>query len=103
MTVKVSYIGYRDEYNEWRPSDDIVDLSNDVDNGKLVDESSGNTNNNFADLGETLVPIPSQQFCLYNELAFKIKLLLISNRKADLQCKIIINYAMMDFCTEVFQ
>ena len=91
-SVKVSYIGYSDEYNEWRPRDDIVDLTSDADNGKLVDESSGNTNHDFADLGETLVPIPSQQFCLYNELAFKIKSLLISNRKADPQCKIIMTF-----------
>ena len=57
-----------------------------------MDESSGNTNHDFTDLEETLVPIPSQQFCLYNELAFKTKLLLISNRKTDPQCKIIMMF-----------
>ena len=92
-SVKVSYIGYGDEHNEWRSSEDIIDLVSNADNGELVDESSGNTkgntNHDFANLGETLVPIPSQQFCLYNELTFKIKSLLISNRKADPQCKII--------------
>lgn len=93
-SVKVSYIGYGDEYDEWRPSDDIVDLISDADNGEHVDESAspGDGNHDFANSGETLVPIPSQQFCLYNELAFKIKSLLISSRKADPQCKIIMTF-----------
>ena len=89
-SVKVSYIGYGNEYNEWRPSEDIVDLINDTDNG----ESSSSTKNDFADVEETTVPMsmPSQQFCLYNELAFRIKSLLISNRKADPLCKILITF-----------
>ena len=81
-SVKVSYIGYDDEYNEWRPSDDIVDLST----------MANLWMNRQVKLGETLVPIPSQQFCLYNELALKIKSLLISNRKADPQCKLIMTF-----------
>ena len=70
--------------------EDFVDFTNDTDNG----ESSSNTKNDFADEKETTEPIamPSQQFCLYNELAFRIKSLLISNRKADPLCKILMTF-----------
>lgn len=96
--VKVSYIGYGDEYNEWRPIDDIVDLVRDADNGELVDSLVDDIKiTNDFDSGETQGPIPSHQFCLYNELAFKIKSLLISNRKADPQCKITMTFDKLCF------
>ena len=62
--VKIHYLGYNTEYDEWRDSQDVIDLSQ----TKAVHDSSGTV--------ESYTP-----FSLYFELGTKIKLSLLSRRK----------------------
>lgn len=78
--VKVRYIGYSSEYDEWRLRDEIVDLS---------DDSSENDCTDF--------PASIQHFCLFQELALRIKSLLSSNRKGDPICRIIMSFDSISF------
>ena len=74
--VKVRYIGYSSECDEWRSRKDIVHL-NDEESSSSSDESDG------ADLSQ----LPRKRiklFCLYEELASRVKSLLVSCSKADL-------------------
>lgn len=78
--MKVRYIGYSSDCDEWRSRNDIVQL-NDGESSSSSDESDG------ADLSQ----LPSKSFkpfCLYEELASRIKSLLVSSRKADPLCRV---------------
>ena len=58
--VQIHYVGYSDTYDEWRPRDDIV---------------------NF-------VSSNSEEFCLHNELALRVKSSLVSQRRSNPAVKI---------------
>ena len=78
--VKVRYIGYGSECDEWRSRKDIVHL-NDEESSSSSDESDG------ADLSQ----LPRKRikpFCLYEELASRVKSLLVSSKKADPVCRV---------------
>ena len=66
--LKVRYIGYSTSFDEWRGKEDIIDLSGSDPEEDVIKFPSG----------------PFQQFCLFQELAFRIKLSLISSRKRKL-------------------
>ena len=77
--VKVRYIGYGRKYDEWRKTDDIIDLN----------EEDRNSDE------ETLSLLGSKQlskFCLFEELACQIKSSLLSNRKANPVCSIVMSF-----------
>ena len=66
--VKVRYIGYSSDFDEWRRKDDIVELSDDESSSK---SDGGSRQRSLGSL---------QRFCLFEELALRIKELLISSR-----------------------
>ena len=65
--VKVAYMGYSDEYDEWRRVEDVVAM-----------EESEKEND---DVLAPFQPMKAPKFCLFEELARKIKSQLYSNRK----------------------
>ena len=83
--VKVRYIGYSSDFDEWRRKDDIVELSDD----ESSSESDGGSRQRS--LGSL------QRFCLFEELALRIKELLISSRKKDPMCRIVMSFDRMSF------
>lgn len=91
--VKVHYIGYGNEHNEWRSRSDIVEL-----NGE---ESESNCDELESHDGETtsvaLTKRMNRQFCLYDELRSRIKSLLSSQRKADPVCHISMSFDTIYF------
>ena len=72
-TVKVRYVGYRNECDEWRAMDDIVDLNEDDSN---VEQDSVEGSFQF-DLYTTLEIPQRKKYCLYKELTYTIKSLLV--------------------------
>ena len=81
--VKVRYIGYSSDFNEWRRKDDIVELSD--------DESSSES-----DVDSRQLSLGSlRRFCLFEELG--IKELLISSHKKDPMCRIVMSFDRMSF------
>ena len=63
--MKVRYIGYGEDYDEWRLLEDIVEL-NDV----INDSSSGDEE---AEVVTSTTAVQVGKFCLYEELAYRIK------------------------------
>lgn len=60
--VKVRYVGYGSEFDEWRLESDVVHLTEESDSDSAGEEDSFNV---FATLG-----IPSRRkFCLYEDLS----------------------------------
>ena len=82
--VKVRYVGYSRKYDGWRKADDIVDL---------------NESDNSSDEEASLLLGRSQlsKFCLFEELACQIKSSLMSNRKADPVCSIVMSFDTLHF------
>ena len=62
--VKVSYMGYGSQYDEWRPKSDIIDLSvqKEVENAHVSE-----------DVSTAIAQFPKQPFNLYEDLATRIK------------------------------
>ena len=88
--VKVRYVGYGSEYDEWRSKEDIVDLHKEE-----SDPSSDESHNDDSDVLSSLCK--RTQFCLYDELGSRIKSLLLSNRKADPVCRISMTFDTIYF------
>ena len=74
--VKVRYIGYGSKYDEWRSSDEIVDLE------------EGDNNEAEVTRGEQLSPVA--KLCLFKELACNIKLSLFSHTGREIQCVLLL-------------
>lgn len=70
--VKVRYVGYGSERDEWRASKDIVVLNETDSSGDDSDEER-----------DGLPKITFKPFCLYDELGYQIKSCLMSDRKRD--------------------
>lgn len=87
--VKVSYVGYGSEFDEWRSVDDIVTLTEE-------DESSSEEEGSF-DLIATLGMPARKRFCLYDELGSRIKSLLISDRRSNPVCCVTMNFDSIYF------
>ena len=79
--VKVRYIGYSSDFDEWRARDDIVELSDSESDSDSKQRPSGTI----------------QRFCLFEELTLRIKELLISRRKGDPVCHIVMSFDRMSF------
>ena len=75
--VKVRYIGYGQEFDEWRLTEDIMELSE----SSSTDDSS-----------VTATPLSVDRLCLYKELAYRIKALLCSPRKGNPACRVVMNF-----------
>ena len=85
-SVKVRYIGYGEDSDEWRKEEDIVNLEE--------DDSSAEGTPPFSCQPE----LPTvTKFCLYKELAFRIKSMLYSNRKGDPLCSIVMSFDSVHF------
>ena len=85
--VKVRYIGYSKKYDEWRKADDVIDLS-ESDNSDEETESGAKSL-----LGKRQL----SKFCLFEELASQIKYSLVSNRKDDPICSIVMSFDTLHF------
>ena len=82
--VKVRYIGYGAEWDEWRSLDYIVELHN--------------RNSSSSDEATTTTPVPSEgRFCFYNELRNNIKSMLVAKRKDDPVCTIVMTFDKVYF------
>ena len=85
-SVKVRYIGYGEDFDEWRKEEDIVNLEE--------DDSSADGTPPFSCQPE----LPTfTKYCLYKEIAFRIKSMLYSNRKADPLCSILMSFDTVHF------
>ena len=82
--VKVSYIGHGSEYDECRLKDEIFEISEETSNASAEDNDSH-------------LMYTSIHFSLFEELAFRIKSLLSSNRKGDPVCRIIMPFDAVSF------
>ena len=82
-SVKVSYIGYGSQYDEWRPRTEVV----------LLDGNEDSSDESECDI--SLAPV--KPFCLYKELACRIKSLLLSYRKGDPVCCITMSFDSIYF------
>ena len=81
--VKVGYIGFTDEYDEWRRLEDIV----------TVEEEE-----EYKEEEDNAYSAPSQlKFCLFEELACRIKLLLFSSRKGSPVCSVSMSFDRVHF------
>lgn len=85
--VKVRYVGYGRKYDEWRKADDIVDLN----------ESDSSDQETVSLLGRSEGRSQLSKFCLFEELACQIKSSLVSNRKADPVCSIVMSFDTLHF------
>jgi len=84
-TVKVHYIGYSSRFDEWRAKIDVVDLSDDINTVPEGSELADNVEDmSCLDSGPFSAVL--KPFSLYEELAYKIKCLLLSSRKGDPTC-----------------
>ena len=79
--VKVGYIGFSNEYDEWRRLEDIVNIEEE-------DEEEDN---------DYLAPSSRLKFCLFEELACQIKTLLFSSRKASPVCSLSMSFDRVHF------
>ena len=94
--VKVRYIGYSREYEEWRSKEDIVELN--VEDESSFDEQDGHDESNTIPAAPFSTNHQSlKQFCLYDELASRIKSLLLSHRKGDPICRINMSFDTIYF------
>lgn len=82
--MKVRYIGYGAECDEWRPLKGIIELNSDSCN---LDSSTEE-----AVYPSTSCGCVEWQFCLYKELRDRIKSLLYTNRKGDPVCTIVVPF-----------
>ena len=80
------YFGYGDEYDEWRRIEEIV----------TVDEDEEENDSDLAP-SQLLAPTAAMKFCLFDELACRIKSLLSSSRKASPICSIILSFDPLQF------
>lgn len=92
--VKVRYIGYSSNYDEWRSRKDVVRLNGD-EQGSSSDENDDT--NPSESLHGLSVAKRMKQFCLYEELGSRIKSLLLSYRKADPVCCISMSFDTIYF------
>jgi len=81
--VKVSYIGYDSNYDEWRRKDDVIDLDNDDEYDSDVPSACRR---------QLVTP-----FSLFEELAHNIKSSLSSQRKGDPCCCIDMSFDSLHF------
>ena len=81
--VKVRYMGYGEEYDEWKLLEDIIELSE----SSSTDEASSVTTTSFS-VGK---------FCLYKELAYRVKALLCSSRKGNPLCRVVMSFDIIYF------
>ena len=79
--AKVRYVGYGSDFDEWKARDDIVELSDSESDCDLREQPSSTI----------------QRFCLFEELALRIKELLISSRKGNPVCRIVMSFDRMSF------
>ena len=83
--VKVRYVGYSDKYDEWRRMDKIVT----VDHYK---------EENYSDFVPSQLPsMAAVKFCLLEELANRIKSLLLSSRKTSPVCSVVLSFDSLHF------
>ena len=81
--IKVGYIGFSDKYDEWRRLEDIV----------TVEEEE-----EYEEEEDNAYSAPSRlKFCLFEELACRIKLLLFSSRKASPVCSVSMSFDRVHF------
>ena len=81
--VKVAYVGYSDEHDEWRRVEDVV----------TMEESEEENDDTLA----PFQPIKAPKFCLFEELSRRIKAQLYSNRKGNPVCSIILSFDRYHF------
>ena len=81
--MKVRYIGYGRKYDEWRKTDDIIDLNEDCNSDEETSPLLGSNQ--------------LSKFCLFEELACRIKSSLVSNIKADPVCSIVMSFDSLHF------
>ena len=87
--VKVRYVGYGKKYDEWRLESEVVYLSD--------EEESSCDSDNMPFRG------PLQSQCsVFEELVFRIKVLLTSSRKGDPNCRIIMSFDQVSFDNVMF-
>lgn len=82
--VKVRYIGYGAEYDEWRFLNDIIELN---------DSSSSDE----ATCAPPVAAVCESRFCLYKELRDRIKSILCAKRKGDPVCAIVMPFDKVFF------
>ena len=80
--VRVRYVGYSDEYDEWRRMDEIVTVDDHEDEDLAPSELSSTA---------------AIKFCLFEELASRIKSLLFASRKASPICSIVLSFDSLHF------
>ena len=81
--VKVRYIGYEEEYDEWKLLEDSVELSE----SSSIDEASS----------VTAISLSVGKFCLYKELSYQVKALLCSSRKGNPLCQVVMSFDIIYF------
>ena len=84
--VKVHYVGYGNEFDEWRSKSDVVDLNEDSLEVSEITASPQEV------IGAVLKP-----FSLYEELTYRIKSLLWSSRKGDPICCVSMSFDTIHF------
>lgn len=87
--VKISYIGYGSEWDEWRSREDIIELTDG--DGDEVDNSGDCVTR------PPLQTFPKQPINLYEQLTTSIKSQLVSYRKRSPYCRICINFDCIYF------
>ena len=78
------YIGYGEEYDEWKPVEDVVNV------GDSCSDSESECDE-FSQSADTK-SLRYKLYSLYDELSFRIKSVLISNRKGDPICMVSVNF-----------
>jgi len=82
--VKVRYVGYGEECDEWRVQSEILDIS----------EGEGSCSEQDY---EDIFRGPVLQSSVFEDLAYRVKSLLTSNRKGDPSCRIIMPFDQVSF------
>jgi len=82
--VKVRYVGYGREFDEWRVEGEVINLS---------EEESDSDEGGYAGFR---CPI-SCQMTVFNDLVYRVKSLLTSNRKGDPTCRIVMPFDQVSF------
>ena len=85
--VKVGYVGYGDEFDEWRRVEEVVSIDDDEE----VDSSA-----RPMAVTTTTKPV-ERRFCLFEELSCKIKTQLLTSRKANPVCSIVVSFDFVHF------
>ena len=81
--IKVRYIGYSDKHNEWRRLEGIVN----VEEGEEEKENDCLAPSRFS----------YSKFCLFEELACRVKSLFISRRKSSPVCSVTMSFNLVHF------